>query len=139
MWAHAYVDRIALEVLQVVERPEPEPEWGQIVIRLEAVALNYRDLAIARGNYHIGVAPPLVPLSEAQAWAETGCVRLPAPMGSFEPGGGSLARPDNGRCVGGACEERRPSYRRGRVTGYGERSVLGGTMFLLTLHARAGP
>lgn len=64
MWAHAYVDRIALEALQLVERPDPDPGPGQIVIRLEAVALNYRDLAIARGHYHVGVSPPLVPLSD---------------------------------------------------------------------------
>lgn len=64
MWTHAYVDRIAMEALQQIERPDPEPGPGQIVIRMEAVALNYRDLAIARGNYHIGVTPPLVPLSD---------------------------------------------------------------------------
>ena len=64
MWTHAYVDRIAFDALQEVERPDPEAGPGQVVVRLEAVALNYRDLAIARGHYHVGVSAPLVPLSD---------------------------------------------------------------------------
>jgi NADPH:quinone reductase-like Zn-dependent oxidoreductase len=35
-----------------------------MVLRMRAVELNYRDLAIARGHYHVAVSPPLVPLSD---------------------------------------------------------------------------
>jgi NADPH:quinone reductase-like Zn-dependent oxidoreductase len=31
---------------------------------MRAAALNFRDLAIMRGNYHVGVSPPLVPVSD---------------------------------------------------------------------------
>lgn len=65
MKVHVYRDRIALDALAVIERPDPTPGPRDIVIRVRAVALNYRDLAIARGNYHAGVAAPLVPLSDA--------------------------------------------------------------------------
>ena len=47
-----------------MERPDPAPGPHDVVLRMRAVALNYRDLAIARGHYHIQVRPPLVPLSD---------------------------------------------------------------------------
>ncbi len=64
MRAHAYVDRIDLADLRPVERPDPDPGPSDVVIKIQAVALNFRDLAIARGHYHIGVQPPLIPLSD---------------------------------------------------------------------------
>jgi NADPH:quinone reductase-like Zn-dependent oxidoreductase len=47
-----------------VEWPDPVPDPHDIVIQVRAVALNFRDLAMVRGHYHIGVSPPLVPLSD---------------------------------------------------------------------------
>lgn len=64
MKAWAYVDRIALDALRPVERPIPEAGPGQVLLKMRAVALNYRDLAIARGHYHVGVAVPLIPLAD---------------------------------------------------------------------------
>src|SRR5579875_1013846 len=65
MKAYAYVDRVGLDALQLVERPDPAaPGPREIVLKLRAAALNYRDLAIAAGTYHVGVCPPLVPLSD---------------------------------------------------------------------------
>lgn len=64
MWAYQYRDRIGLESLERVEWPDPQPGPHDIVIQLEAVALNHRDIALARGHYHISVQPPLVPLSD---------------------------------------------------------------------------
>ena len=64
MKAFAYVDKVALDTLQLVTRPDPDPGPHDVVIRIRAAALNYRDLAIARGNYHIGVRAPLIPLSD---------------------------------------------------------------------------
>lgn len=60
----AYTGTIALETLREYERPDPVPGPGQVLLRMEAAALNYRDLAIARGNYHVGVSAPLIPLSD---------------------------------------------------------------------------
>ncbi|MEO8177499.1 MAG: NAD(P)-dependent alcohol dehydrogenase [Deltaproteobacteria bacterium] len=54
-----------LEQLRLVERPMPEPGPGQVLVRVHAASLNYRDLLIAEGKY--GRTPlrlPLVPLSD---------------------------------------------------------------------------
>src|SRR5215207_2774064 len=53
----------------LVWRDEPEPPApgaGELLLRVRAVSLNYRDLAIARGEYHGGELP-LVPGSDAAA------------------------------------------------------------------------
>ncbi len=64
MRAYAYVDRIGPDALVPVERPDPVPGPHDVVLRMQAAALNYRDLAIARGHYHIKCSPPLVPVSD---------------------------------------------------------------------------
>ncbi|CDX25203.1 Zinc-type alcohol dehydrogenase-like protein C1773.06c [Mesorhizobium sp. ORS 3324] len=53
-----------IENLRMVERPTLEPGRQEIVIRVKASALNYRDVEIARGSYHTNFALPLVPLSD---------------------------------------------------------------------------
>jgi putative PIG3 family NAD(P)H quinone oxidoreductase len=39
------------EVLQMVERPDPTPEAGEVLINIHATALNYSDLLQRRGTY----------------------------------------------------------------------------------------
>jgi len=54
-----------LEQLVCVERPMPRPGPGQVLVRVHAASLNYRDLLIARGKYGRGsLRYPLVPLSD---------------------------------------------------------------------------
>jgi NADPH:quinone reductase-like Zn-dependent oxidoreductase len=50
-----------VESWALVERPVPVPGPGQIRLRVHAVSLNYRDLAIALGFYGGPVKPGLVP------------------------------------------------------------------------------
>ena len=50
--------------LRMIERPMPEPRRQEILIRVKATALNYRDVEIANGTYHTAFEPPLVPLSD---------------------------------------------------------------------------
>lgn len=64
MRVYSYQDRIALDALRCVERPDPEPGPHDVVLKMHAVALNFRDLAIVSGHYHVQVEPPLVPLSD---------------------------------------------------------------------------
>jgi NADPH:quinone reductase-like Zn-dependent oxidoreductase len=64
MHCYEFSDAISLESLHLVERPDPEPGSNDIVIRMRAAALNFRDAAMLRGKYHIGVSPPLIPLSD---------------------------------------------------------------------------
>ena len=55
MKAYVYTERIALDALRTQERPDPVPGPADVVLRMRAVSLNYRDLAIARGHYHAAV------------------------------------------------------------------------------------
>lgn len=57
-------DRFALENLQVCERPRPEPGPGEILLRMRAASLNYRDTLVVRGGYGPRVTLPLIPVSD---------------------------------------------------------------------------
>jgi NADPH:quinone reductase-like Zn-dependent oxidoreductase len=55
-----------IDALRRVDLPDPGPPAGsQVLIRHRAVSLNYRDHAIAVGNYHMGpLQRDLIPLSD---------------------------------------------------------------------------
>jgi NADPH:quinone reductase-like Zn-dependent oxidoreductase len=54
-----------LENLVLVERPQPNAAAGEVVVRMRAASLNYRDLLVAKGRYGRGTPKfPLVPLSD---------------------------------------------------------------------------
>jgi NADPH:quinone reductase-like Zn-dependent oxidoreductase len=55
-----------VETLTLVDREHPRPGPGQLVVRVRATSLNYRDLLVASGTYGRGGPPkrPLVPLSD---------------------------------------------------------------------------
>ena len=54
----------SLDGLALVDIPDPTPAPGQVLIRVHAVSLNYRDLMIALGKYGGTTSPSLVPLSD---------------------------------------------------------------------------
>jgi NADPH:quinone reductase-like Zn-dependent oxidoreductase len=53
-----------LEHLREAERPAPVPGPGQVVVRVAAASLNYRDLLMVQGQYNPRQPLPLVPLSD---------------------------------------------------------------------------
>jgi len=53
----------SIDALRLVERPVPRPGPGQVLVRVRAASLNFRDLLIADGTYPRGPSP-LVPASD---------------------------------------------------------------------------
>ncbi len=53
-----------LDHLKRVERPEPAGGANEVVVRLRAVSLNYRDLLMVQGKYNPRMKFPRVPLSD---------------------------------------------------------------------------
>jgi NADPH:quinone reductase-like Zn-dependent oxidoreductase len=48
----------------MIERPTPEPRHGEVLIRMSAVSLNYRDMDMVLGAYPFSFPLPLVPTSD---------------------------------------------------------------------------
>ncbi len=53
-----------IEALTAVDRPVPKPGYGQALVRVQAVSLNYRDLLVIKGQYSRNLPLPLVPFSD---------------------------------------------------------------------------
>ncbi|AGA28886.1 zinc-dependent alcohol dehydrogenase family protein [Singulisphaera acidiphila] len=51
--------------LRLDELPTPSPGPGQVLVRVRAVSLNYRDLLVLKGFYNKNFPLPAVPLSDA--------------------------------------------------------------------------
>ncbi|MDM9384770.1 NAD(P)-dependent alcohol dehydrogenase [Chlorogloeopsis sp. ULAP01] len=53
-----------IDALILVTRAETKPQPGQVLIRVKATSLNYRDLMVAQGSYGSGLKYPLIPMSD---------------------------------------------------------------------------
>ena len=51
MRAMALVGDFGLDHLKLIDRPMPEPRYKEVVIRMAAVSLNYRDMDMVLGTY----------------------------------------------------------------------------------------
>ncbi len=49
---------------RMVDLPDPQPGHGQVLVRMRAASLNYRDLVIAGRARDRGLGTPLIPLSD---------------------------------------------------------------------------
>lgn len=58
------IRRPGIDGLVPVERPRPQPGPGQVLVRIAAVSLNYRDLAIVHDPNGRGIALPRIPCSD---------------------------------------------------------------------------
>jgi NADPH:quinone reductase-like Zn-dependent oxidoreductase len=72
-----------IETLTLVERESPRPGPGQVLVRMRAASLNYRDLLVAAGTYVRGGPPkrPLVPLRRGRRGHRGGAGGDAAPTG----------------------------------------------------------
>ncbi len=62
--AFAVADAFGLQNLKRVELPMPTPGPKQVLCRVRAASLNYRDLMMVRGEYNPRQPLPLIPLSD---------------------------------------------------------------------------
>jgi NADPH:quinone reductase-like Zn-dependent oxidoreductase len=53
-----------IEALARVDLPEPKPQHRQVLVKVGACSLNFRDLGIVRGTYRMPVRDQVVPLSD---------------------------------------------------------------------------
>ena len=53
-----------IDALTKVERPQPKPAHRQVLVKVAACSLNFRDLGIVRGTYRMAVRDNIVPLSD---------------------------------------------------------------------------
>lgn len=53
-----------LDSLNIAERPDASPSYGQVLIKIRAVSLNYRDLMVVKGLYNPNIPLPLIPFSD---------------------------------------------------------------------------
>lgn len=53
-----------IEALVKVDRPNPKPAYRQVLVKVAACSLNFRDLGIVRGTYRLPVPDNIIPLSD---------------------------------------------------------------------------
>ncbi len=70
MQAYEAQDASGIEGLKLVERPIPQPGPAEVLLRIRAVTLNYRDLLTVKGGYGSRQKLPLIPLSDAAGVVE---------------------------------------------------------------------
>ncbi len=59
-----HIAQFGLENLRAVEIPKPVPRAGEVLIRVHAVSLNFRDLLMVRGHYDPKLLLPRIPASD---------------------------------------------------------------------------
>jgi NADPH:quinone reductase-like Zn-dependent oxidoreductase len=80
--ALAIQNGFGLDNLALLDRPDPTPGPGQVLVRVRAASLNYRDLMVAKGQYNPRIAFPRVLGSDAAGEV----VAVGAGVTRFRPG-----------------------------------------------------
>ncbi len=58
------IPAFGIDNIEIVERPTLQPATGQVLIKVHAVSLNYRDLLVVLGKYNPKLALPRIPCSD---------------------------------------------------------------------------
>jgi NADPH:quinone reductase-like Zn-dependent oxidoreductase len=64
------VQEFGIEKLALVEREKPGPGPGEVLVRMKAASLNYRDYMVVKGLYNPRMKRPMVPLSDGAGVVE---------------------------------------------------------------------
>ncbi len=100
-----------LDSLALAERPEPRPGPGQVLLKMRAFSLNYRDLLVIKGQYNPKLKLPFTPLSDG--------------VGEVVEVGAGVTRVKVGDRVAGAFMQ---DWVDGEVTEAKSKSALGGAL-----------
>src|ERR1700730_14436314 len=76
MKAYEIRDPKGIDSLNLVDRPNPRPGHGDVLIHVRATSLNYRDLAIIRGGLAGMMKLPSIPLSDGAGETGPGVARF---------------------------------------------------------------
>jgi NADPH:quinone reductase-like Zn-dependent oxidoreductase len=102
-------DGFGLDKLVPAERPMPQPGPGEVLLRMKAVSLNYRDLLVVKGMYNPKMPLPRVPVSDG--------------VGEVAAVGPNVGRVKVGQRVAAAFM---PGWVEGELTDHKAKSALGG-------------
>src|SRR5580698_9583188 len=58
------IPSFGIDHLEMKKRALPEPARGQVLVKVHAVSLNYRDLLVVMGKYNPKLALPRIPCSD---------------------------------------------------------------------------
>lgn len=58
------ISSFGIDSLELVDRPTPQPGPGEVLIKIHAVSLNYRDLMMVKGSYNPKLKLPRIPCSD---------------------------------------------------------------------------
>ena len=64
MKAYEIQQSFGIDHLAPSERPDPRPGPGQVLIKMRALSLNYRDLLVVKGLYNPKLRRPMIPVSD---------------------------------------------------------------------------
>src|SRR6476619_2229095 len=64
MRAYQLPQATGIEALKQVDLPMPKPAHRQVLVKVTACSLNFRDLAIVLGRYRMPTKPSVIPLSD---------------------------------------------------------------------------
>jgi len=53
-----------IDAIAQIEHPDPKPSHRQVLVKIKACSLNFRDLGIVRGSYRMPVRENVIPLSD---------------------------------------------------------------------------
>ena len=98
------ISSFGIDSLEFVERPDPQPGPGEVLVRVRAISFNYRDLMMVKGLYNPKMKLPRIPCSDGAG--EVVAVARASPRGSP-----ATAWPASSCRTGSTARRRRPRSR----------------------------